>query len=269
MATRSAVEPLPGQAQPPYILVFDMDGTILGAMPGSFWAEVRDAGELTDRQLSQMRSALINPIVDILIRAAELRGAREHRVDRIFLLTNNASIAVIKALDKILLEEANRRLYPPLKPLQPYPMNSEYEPPTIVDPVFFDAILIRQDPQRRPVGAINPTKSIMDVDTLLLHSAKDMTVEEMLPRVIFFDDIPNHEFKLQIPHSQYIVVKKEPGELEKELGKLPMEFWQPLGTQGGGRRRVPRQRRSTRRRSRVRRSRSRRTRATKVYARRH
>lgn len=113
-------------ASPPYVLAFDMDDTIIRSA---------SRGKVT-------RDYLIPQTVKVLMRAAELR--EKGIVESIFLLTNNNGIPFTSAVDSLLYEMALED--PRIK------ITARKETPGVAlqNPKFFDAILMRKDPQRRP-----------------------------------------------------------------------------------------------------------------------
>lgn len=283
----AAAMPSPPLAQPPYILAFDMDDTIIRS--GS--------------RGSVRKEYLIPQTVKVLMRAAELR--ERGVVESIFLLTNNNGIAFTSAVDSLLYEMASKD--PRIK------ISSRKETPgvAIQNPKFFDVILIRRDPQRRPTEAewpnspkswrliekdalgrqinwgetddtvrakykqvygtfagappYNPPKEMSNIAvmSLLQKPASRPDIDDLLSRLYFFDDFDKHHIATQLPLGmrQYIVIHSNPDELDAEIAeKLPAVLQEEVGTQSGGHRRKARQTRSKRRRTTHKRS--------KVYARR-
>ncbi len=285
----AAAMPSPPFAQPPYILAFDMDDTIIRS-------------ESRGRVIKEY---LIPQIVKILMRAAELRESGI--VESIFLITNNNGIPFTSAVDSLLYEMANdaRIKISPRK---------ETPGVTISNPKFFDAILMRRDPQRRPTEAewpnspkswrlaetyrngtpinwgesnqsvrdkykevylstvpppYNPPKEMSNIAVMSLLQKPESRpdINDLLSRLYFFDDFDKHHIAPQLPLGmrQYIVIHPTAEALDAEIAeKLPAVLQQEVGTQGGGRRRKVRKTQGTMRLKRRRTTHKR----SKVYARR-
>ncbi len=277
------------QAEPPFTLVFDLDDTIAFSLPDTIWAELGSVQIIGKELRDKLRPYLLTPIVDLLLKAAQLRETGI--VKYIFMLTNNSYRPYISAIDLLLFEIARETLGDGVIPVrEPFP--DKRNTPLISSPLFFDAILTREDGfyrnpklgdwiQNHPKIVYMPTKSITDVYTLTRFRDPTVTsASELVPHTLFFDDIPTHVIKDEIPSNQYIVIPRLTREqrsarnaavkeglfaaLRAELdAKFPAEL--ALDVQEGGRRRR-RSRRGTRRRVRVRRSC--RARTAKVYRRR-
>lgn len=154
------------------IFVFDLDQTI-----------VDSANFRSYRTLDKI---FIHDVVILLGDLARARSAEQ--IVGIFLLTNNASQAYIYHVEQQLL-----RLYPSDRSLH--------------TGKFFDGVLHRNSKSRTPVGSPDPEKALSDVRTLLDMIGAPYKDETLARRVWFFDDMPYHKIRRELPLTHYILVK--------------------------------------------------------------
>ncbi len=154
------------------IFVFDLDQTI-----------VDSANFRSYRTLDKI---FIHDVVILLGDLARARSAGQ--IVGIFLLTNNASQAYIYHVEEQLM-----RLYP-----------ADKSPHT---KKFFDGVLHRHSKSRTPVGSPDPEKALSDVRTLLDMIGEPYKDETLARRVWFFDDMPYHKIRRELPLTHYILVK--------------------------------------------------------------
>lgn len=154
------------------IFVFDLDQTIVDSQNFQSY-----------RTLDKI---LIHDVVVLLGDLARARTAGQ--IVGIFLLTNNASQAYIYHVEQQLL-----RLFP---------QDKSYHTQK-----FFDAVLHRHSKSRTPVGSPDPEKGLSDVRTLLDMVGEPYKQDSLANRVWFFDDLPNHKIRKELPLTHYIVVQ--------------------------------------------------------------
>jgi hypothetical protein len=154
------------------IFVFDLDQTIV------------DSANF--RSYRSIDKIFIHDVVILLGDLARARSADQ--IVGIFLLTNNASQAYIYHVEEQLM-----RLYP-----------SDRSPHTRK---FFDGVLHRHSKSRTPVGSPDPEKALSDVRTLLDMIGAPYKDETLARRVWFFDDLPYHKIRRELPLTHYILVK--------------------------------------------------------------
>lgn len=156
------------------IFVFDLDQTIV------------DSANF--RSYRTIDKIFIHDVVILLGDLARSRSAGQ--IVGIFLLTNNASQAYIHHVEQQLM-----RLYP----LDKSPHTGK----------FFDGVLHRNSKSRTPVGSPDPEKALSDVRTLLDMIGAPYKNETLARRVWFFDDMPYHKIRRELPLTHYILVKPE------------------------------------------------------------
>lgn len=270
MASNSGAEggapPPPAEAQPPYILAFDMDDTIIGKMPRPFAQKIVGKKEFPVEWIEEMKPNLIKPIVDILLRAGELRS--RGIVKAIYLITNNRNLGYTSGIDSILYEMLG---IPSATEDGFYGKDLSAAGVQLPKPKFFDAILMQQDSQRYPsqenwsknpknwilpefhpngrrmsnltaeqlraaysykAPPYNPSKSMRDIRTLAeLTGLEGVDLVDLNKHVLFFDDFPRHKFIEELSPTQYIVIHPGEAALHAELeAKVPEILRQPKGS---------------------------------------
>lgn len=177
------------------ILVFDMDQTILDSSDPSFYDDADTPEEISALESKIAKSLNIN-VLRILVRASKLRTSG--KVTGLFLLTNNSSIPLVSALDKVLLEISGSR-----------GQFKRVEDPDVDEfpekPYFFDYIMVRQHPRRPKL--YNPPKRLYDILAMMEHIGMYDEHANPLKDIYFFDDIGNHQlhndFKI-LEHGKYL-----------------------------------------------------------------
>jgi hypothetical protein len=104
-------------------------------------------------------------------------------VSAIFLLTNNSDLYYI---DKVRIELLDRLGLPITEP----------------SPAPFNYIMARQHTNRPP--SMNPPKRLEDIEFMMNQVNKG--TKGLAERVFFFDDIPTHVLRNEIPPEQYIQI---------------------------------------------------------------
>ena len=123
----------------------------------------------------------------IIKQAAE----RKSKVSAIFILTNNSDTTLINMVAEILTEQLDL-------------------PPELATENVFDGIMSAIDPTRidsantaYPPGGL---KRLEDVKMLMVRNNLPFNPATLKDRVYFFDDLPNHKIREQIPEDHYIQI---------------------------------------------------------------
>jgi hypothetical protein len=101
------------------------------------------------------------------------RGRTSGVTDAIFLYTNNSDHDYAEAVEQKIQE--------------------------IIPGFYFDYIMSAFDPLRMHTGRMSP-KLMEDVDTMMLHQG--LSVENLLERIVFFDDNNTHALIFQMRHAE-------------------------------------------------------------------
>ena len=118
-------------------------------------------------------------------------ATKRSKVSAIFLLTNNSDTYIINMVTEILTEQLNL-------------------PPEFATENVFHGIMSATDPTRidstntaYPPGGL---KRLEDVMMLMVRKGLPFNQETLKDRVYFFDDLPNHMIREQIPEDHYIQI---------------------------------------------------------------
>ena len=166
------------------ILVFDLDGTIAGN-----YVSFRNT-----KAIKTIADIQINPKLLNVLKLADAARTGE-KVDAIFLLTNNSDNfyifmvqyiigKLVKGVSRAEINAGNGRnirLYD-----------------------LFDDIMSRNDNRRPRAPDGNPPKRLIDVQTMVQEAG--LPIDNLSERTWFFDDIPDHQIKQEIPANHYIHV---------------------------------------------------------------
>lgn len=155
---------------PGLILVFDLDQTLI------------DTNALLQASDSRVNPIHLNrTIIERVLRpAVQLRESKKG-VDAIFILSNNSSDSYIKM---VMIEIGS----------------------ILGVSNVFDSFMGRYDSYREGGNLENPDKRLKDVDNMLREMYPEVSRENIGNRTYFFDDLPSHKIRQEIPEGHYIVV---------------------------------------------------------------
>lgn len=148
-----------------FVFVFDMDATIAGDY---VYPSLIGINRTTD-------DIDLNPKIVNLLRVMT-EGRQNGKVDAIFLYTNNSDISYISLVESALIKR--------------------------IPDFTFDNIMSCRDPRRVEKNAFNPKKCLADVITMA--EATLVPLKNLETRVFFFDDVPNHKIRDELPEGHYI-----------------------------------------------------------------
>ena len=158
---------------PPYVLVWDLDQTLVG---NYFDTEKPDhpAPILNKRAIHTLHLAL--------------KAKEQDLVSAILMLTNNSDDGFISYIHQALVDKINE-----------YPERAGAPITTI-----FDGIRDATHPARIDDETGWPAKRVEDVRQMLDELGLD--TDGLVNRILFFDDIPHHILSREIPPENYIVI---------------------------------------------------------------
>lgn len=158
------------------------------------------------------------------LRIIKQAATKRSKVSAIFLLTNNSDNYLINMVTEILTEQLDL----------PRELDREN---------VFDGIMSATDPTRIPsMDGVNPQgglKRLEDVMMLMMRKGLPFNQETLKDRVYFFDDLPNHVIRQQIPEDHYIQIVPpfENNSIKDETNYEPI-LRVLNGTKGGNKKKV-------------------------------
>jgi hypothetical protein len=162
-------------ASQPYVLVWDLDQTLVG--------------NYCDTENPEHPDPILNKKAIHTLHLA-LKAKEQHAVSAILMLTNNSDEGFISYIHQALVDKIN----------EDYHERKDNQITTI-----FDGIRDATHPMRTGDATGWPAKRVEDVRQMLDELGLD--TENLSNRILFFDDIPHHTLANEIPRENYIVIR--------------------------------------------------------------